>query len=80
MNERIEAAAFTFVKPLKVEDTGHDLLKAGENAKDAGKGTGEGSKIVNNVIKDDSHFLDELKLKPNVKYETNGYRYQKDDL
>ncbi|MFB5085597.1 T7SS effector LXG polymorphic toxin [Psychrobacillus sp. PGGUH221] len=80
VNERIEAAAFTFVKPLKVADTGHDLLKAGENAKDARKGTGEGSKIVNNVIKDDSHFLDELKLKPNVKYETNGYRYQTDDL
>ncbi|MDF2068559.1 hypothetical protein [Bacillus sp. Cr_A10] len=38
VNERIEAAAFTFVKPLKVADTGHDLLKAGENAKDAGKG------------------------------------------
>ncbi|MFB5085595.1 hypothetical protein PGC35_00035 [Psychrobacillus sp. PGGUH221] len=41
VNERIEAAAFTFVKPLKVADTGHDLLKAGENAKDAGKGMGK---------------------------------------
>ncbi|WP_179636768.1 T7SS effector LXG polymorphic toxin [Terribacillus aidingensis] len=35
---------------------------------------------VDIVIKDGSHFLDELKLKPNVKYESNGYRYQTDEL
>ncbi|MES1042720.1 DNA/RNA non-specific endonuclease, partial [Peribacillus simplex] len=44
------------------------------------KGTGKGSKSVGDIIKDGSHFLDEFKLKPNVKYETNGYRYQTDDL
>ncbi|ALC86095.1 hypothetical protein AM499_09870 [Bacillus sp. FJAT-22090] len=45
VNERIEAAAFTFLKPLKVADTGHDLLKAGENAKDAGKGIDNANEI-----------------------------------
>ena len=44
------------------------------------KGTGKGSKAVDDVVKDGSHFLDEFKLKPNVKYETNGYLYQTDEL
>ncbi|MES5955734.1 DNA/RNA non-specific endonuclease [Bacillus fungorum] len=44
------------------------------------KGTGETSKAADDVVKDGSHFLDEFKLKPNVKYETNGYLYQTDEL
>ncbi|MDA1602943.1 DNA/RNA non-specific endonuclease [Bacillus cereus] len=44
------------------------------------KGTGETSKAVDDVVKDGSHFSDEFKLKPNVKYETNGYLYQTDEL
>ncbi|WP_307258968.1 DNA/RNA non-specific endonuclease [Oikeobacillus pervagus] len=44
------------------------------------KGTGNTSKTVDDVVKDGSHFLDEFKLKPNVKYETNGYLYQTDEL
>ncbi|WP_263703628.1 WXG100 family type VII secretion target [Bacillus thuringiensis] len=44
------------------------------------KGTGNTSKAVDDVVKDGSHFLDEFKLKPNVKYETNGYLYQTDEL
>ncbi len=41
-NERLEAAAFTFIKPAKMYDTAHDddAWKTGEKAKDAGKGTG----------------------------------------
>ncbi|WP_399627925.1 T7SS effector LXG polymorphic toxin [Sporosarcina sp. SG10008] len=31
--ERFEAALFTFVKPLKLADTGHDILKVGESGK-----------------------------------------------
>ncbi|WP_440604437.1 DNA/RNA non-specific endonuclease [Bacillus sp. GB_SG_008] len=45
-----------------------------------GKGTGNTSKAADDVVKDGSHFLDEFKLKPNVKYETNGYLYQTDEL
>lgn len=41
VNERLAAAAFTFVKPLKVADNGHDLLKGGEMTKNADKGTGK---------------------------------------
>ena len=41
----------------------------------SGKGTGNTSKAVDDVVKDGSHFLEEFKLKPNVKYETNGYLY-----
>ena len=44
------------------------------------KGTGNTSKAFDDVVKDGSHFLDEFKLKPNVKYETNGYLYQTDEL
>jgi hypothetical protein len=44
------------------------------------KGTGNTSKAVDDVAKDGSHFSDEFKLKPNVKYETNGYLYQTDEL
>ncbi|PGZ74899.1 DNA/RNA non-specific endonuclease [Bacillus sp. AFS029637] len=44
------------------------------------KGTGNTSKAVDDVVKDGSHFSDEFKLKPNVKYETNGYLYQTDEL
>ncbi|MGH1053421.1 DNA/RNA non-specific endonuclease [Bacillus cytotoxicus] len=44
------------------------------------KGTGNTSKAADDVVKDGSHFLDEFKLKPNVKYETNGYLYQTDEL
>ncbi|MFJ7934368.1 T7SS effector LXG polymorphic toxin [Sporosarcina sp. NPDC096371] len=38
VNERLEAAAFTFIKPAKAIDTAHDAWKAGQKAKDAGKG------------------------------------------
>ncbi|WP_139180841.1 T7SS effector LXG polymorphic toxin [Terribacillus halophilus] len=41
---------------------------------------GAPKKNTSSVIKDGSHFLDELKLKPNVKYESNGYQYQTDEL
>lgn len=37
-NQRVEAAVFTFFKPAKVFDAGHDLLKVGEKTKDVGKG------------------------------------------
>ncbi|MGG5805271.1 DNA/RNA non-specific endonuclease, partial [Bacillus mycoides] len=49
-------------------------------AKSETKGTGNTSKAADDVVKDGSHFLDEFKLKPNVKYETNGYLYQTDEL
>lgn len=45
-----------------------------------GKSAGSSSKDINDVVKDGSHFLDEFKLKPNMKYETNGYLYQTDEL
>ncbi|MBC1235178.1 DNA/RNA non-specific endonuclease [Listeria booriae] len=32
------------------------------------------------VLNDKNHFLNELELKPNVKYNSNGYNYQTDDL
>ncbi len=32
--ERALAAGFTFIKPLKIADTGHDLVKAGSKGKD----------------------------------------------
>jgi len=32
-NERFEAALFTFFKPLKLADTGHDILKVAESGK-----------------------------------------------
>ncbi|WLV24292.1 DNA/RNA non-specific endonuclease [Aciduricibacillus chroicocephali] len=44
------------------------------------KGTGNYSKALDDIVKDGSHFLDEFKLKPNVKYETNGYLYQTDEM
>ncbi|SCN10004.1 DNA/RNA non-specific endonuclease [Bacillus wiedmannii] len=44
------------------------------------KGTGDSSKAVDDVVKDGSPFSDEFKLEPNVKYETNGYLYQTDEL
>ena len=40
VNERLAAAVFTFGKPIKIADTGLDLLKSGEKAKNTGKGTG----------------------------------------
>ncbi|PFM43974.1 ubiquinone biosynthesis methyltransferase UbiE [Bacillus cereus] len=64
----------------------HDASKASiqsriSNLESGGvKGTGETSKAVDDVVKDGSHFSDEFKLKPNVKYETNGYLYQTDEL
>lgn len=42
--------------------------------------SGTTSRVSDNLIKDGSHFLDEFKLKSNVKYETSGYHYQTDDL
>ncbi|MEK3993443.1 T7SS effector LXG polymorphic toxin [Psychrobacillus sp. FSL K6-2365] len=39
VNERLAAAVFTFGKPIKIADTGLDLLKSGEKAKNTGKGT-----------------------------------------
>ncbi|MCZ8540665.1 T7SS effector LXG polymorphic toxin [Psychrobacillus psychrodurans] len=39
VNERLAAALFTFGKPIKIADTGLDLLKSGEKAKNTGKGT-----------------------------------------
>ncbi|WP_249024572.1 DNA/RNA non-specific endonuclease, partial [Bacillus paranthracis] len=64
----------------------HDASKASiqsriSNLESGGvKGTGDSSKAVDDVVKDGSHFSDEFKLKPNVKYETNGYLYQTDEL
>jgi hypothetical protein len=39
VKERLAAAVFTFGKPIKIADTGLDLLKSGEKAKNTGKGT-----------------------------------------
>lgn len=39
VNERLAAAVFTFGKPIKIADTGLDLLKSGEKAKNTDKGT-----------------------------------------
>ncbi|QUG43828.1 hypothetical protein KD050_12400 [Psychrobacillus sp. INOP01] len=58
VNERLAAAAFTFVKPLKVADTGHDLLKGGEKAKNLDKGTGKASPDV--IRKVDNNILDRM--------------------
>ncbi|MBC6300818.1 DNA/RNA non-specific endonuclease [Listeria booriae] len=32
------------------------------------------------VLNDNGHFLNEFELKPNVKYDSNGYKYQTDNL
>ncbi|MFJ7849330.1 T7SS effector LXG polymorphic toxin [Peribacillus sp. NPDC097206] len=50
-NERITAAAFTFIKPIKVLDKGHDVLK-GVKIKDAGKGI-DNAKDINKLNVDD---------------------------
>lgn len=42
-------------------------------------GCGTTSRVSDNLI-EMVDTLDEFKLKPNVKYETNGYHYQTDDL
>ncbi|WP_237389719.1 DNA/RNA non-specific endonuclease [Bacillus sp. USDA818B3_A] len=65
-----------------VENTIRDLISKieGINIEGAKGTTGNTGKAVDDVIKDGSHFIDEFKLKPNVKYETNGYLYQTDDL
>ncbi|SCL85780.1 Uncharacterized protein BCB44BAC_00823 [Bacillus cytotoxicus] len=60
------------------KDDAYQLAKG--NGGSGVKGTGNTSKAVDDVVKDGSHFLDEFKLKPNVKYETNGYLYQTDEL
>ncbi len=41
--ERALAAGFTFIKPLKIADTGHDLVKAGK------KGIGKGEQVLDKV-------------------------------
>ena len=46
-NERMEAALFTFFKPLKLADTGHDILKVDDIGKATGKGSSGGSKKTN---------------------------------
>ncbi|MFJ7972441.1 ribonuclease YeeF family protein [Psychrobacillus sp. NPDC096389] len=38
MDERMLAAAFTFIKPAKMADAGHDLVKTAEKAREVGKG------------------------------------------
>ena len=63
-----------------VEKTVKDMLSKIEGVNIGGKGTGNTSMAATDVTKDGSHFLDEFKLKPNMKYETNGYLYKTDDL
>jgi hypothetical protein len=71
----------TTTKPRSVEDTVRDKLSNIKWLNIEGKGVARGAgKSVDDVIKDGSHFSDQFKLKPNVKYETNGYLYQTDDL
>ncbi|WP_426892845.1 T7SS effector LXG polymorphic toxin [Sutcliffiella horikoshii] len=45
----------------------------------AGKNLGRRNKNVE-TIRNSKHFIDEFTLKPNVKYETNGYQYKTDNL
>lgn len=73
-----------YIESSTVGEVAGKFSKASTAAKDdayqLAKGTGETSKAVDDVVKDGSHFSDEFKLKPNVKYETNGYLYQTDEL
>ncbi|MFY0233288.1 DNA/RNA non-specific endonuclease [Bacillus cytotoxicus] len=71
------AENFARVRATAKEDA-YQLAKG--NGGSGVKGTGNTSKAADDVVKDGSHFLDEFKLKPNVKYETNGYLYQTDEL
>ncbi|QTR78228.1 DNA/RNA non-specific endonuclease [Bacillus cytotoxicus] len=71
------AKNFARVRATAKEDA-YQLAKG--NGGSGVKGTGNTSKAADDVVKDGSHFLDEFKLKPNVKYETNGYLYQTDEL
>ncbi|MFJ5769803.1 T7SS effector LXG polymorphic toxin [Psychrobacillus sp. NPDC093180] len=67
-NERLQAAAFTFIKPAKVADIGHDLLK--------------GTKSAGNVKYGEQYTKVNRKktLKPNIEYTTNeGYKYTTDE-
>ncbi|WKB35445.1 T7SS effector LXG polymorphic toxin [Terrilactibacillus sp. S3-3] len=69
------------VRPLP--EKGQTITKAERVDSEAGikDNTVKGAnRPAEDIIRDGSHFLDEFKLKPNVKYETNGYRYQTDDL
>ncbi|MGA5661065.1 DNA/RNA non-specific endonuclease [Bacillus bombysepticus] len=65
---------------VDTEKFGNLISKFERKVDEVPKGTGETSKVVDDVVKDGSHFSDEFKLKPNVKYETNGYLYQTDEL
>lgn len=57
MNERMQAAAFTFIKPAKIADTGHDLVKAGEKAKDVGNGVNKTNlRNIDNFINGNKKF------------------------
>ncbi|MDA2144368.1 MULTISPECIES: WXG100 family type VII secretion target [unclassified Bacillus cereus group] len=77
-----EGKGFAIAGVGKVSEGGQYSLKEAYQYMESKvvKGTGKGSKAVDDVVKDGSHFLDEFKLKPNVKYETNGYLYQTDEL
>ncbi|SEM77204.1 Predicted ribonuclease, toxin component of the YeeF-YezG toxin-antitoxin module [Paenisporosarcina quisquiliarum] len=86
VNERLAAAVFTFGKPIKIADTGLDLLKSGEKAKNTGKGTVKGN-IVNEVKEIDfgKHIIKgengKKQLLPNTKYVTNdNYKYTTDEF
>ncbi|MCZ8534765.1 T7SS effector LXG polymorphic toxin [Psychrobacillus psychrodurans] len=68
VNERLAAAVFTFGKPIKIADTGLDLLKSGEKAKNTGKGTVKGDKESGEIRKLNLENIEEF-IKGNKKFE-----------
>lgn len=72
VNERLAAAVFTFGKPIKIADTGLDLLKSGEKAKNTGKGTGNTvSDYIDGIIVNGKVDADKMnKLKNGIQNNT----------
>lgn len=76
-----QSEAFSRMGKVLLNEDGHVVVSGkSEVRRVETKGRVNTSTAVDDVVKDGSHFLDEFKLQPNVKYETNGYRYQTDDL
>ncbi len=59
--ERALAAGFTFIKPLKIADTGHDLVKAGSKGNDKTRPSWRQSEI--DVGKEYPGYRDQVSFK-----------------
>ncbi|MHC5280191.1 DNA/RNA non-specific endonuclease [Listeria kieliensis] len=56
------------------------LRKYDLNLSSGRRGADDIIKASDDVIRDGSHFIDEFKLKPQSKYEVNGYMYKTDEI